>query len=163
MTMSGDITVDAKTRVFLLSACADITAPTVAELNAGILAHSTMTPDGLMGFEVDTAAVDNSALDSDFDTTRPGRDSFSGTALQFKKQSGTDTIYDTCSKDTELFVAIRRSLPAKTAWAADQPCEVFPVTCGQRKRITPAPNEVEKWQSLLFISDDPALDALVAA
>lgn len=162
--MSGDITVDAKTRVgYVLGAPADLAAPTVAELNAGLLFHKTMTPDGLMGFEVDSASVDNSALDSEFDTTRPGRDSFSGTALQFKKQSGTDTSYNTLAKDTEGTLFIRRSVPAAQAWAAGDKIESFPITSGQRVRITPAKNEVEKWKSLVFISDDPVLDAVVAA
>jgi hypothetical protein len=50
-----------------------------------------MTPDGLTGFEPSTADVDNSALNSTFDTKTIGRDSFSGTMLRLKKQSGTDT------------------------------------------------------------------------
>ena len=84
-----DITADGKTRVSWVPTIANINAPTVSELNAGILLQTTITADGLIGFKPDTADVDTSALDSLFNTVVNGRTSFSGTMLRLKKQSGT--------------------------------------------------------------------------
>src|SRR5215813_9128607 len=104
----ADITVDGMTRVSFVSAIANQNAPTTTELNAGLLLTSQMTPDGLMGFEADTADVDNSALDSTFNTVTIGRDSFSDTKLQFKKQASGDTAYTTLTRGTTGFIVIRR-------------------------------------------------------
>lgn len=144
--MSNDITVDGMTRVGFLTALANLAAPTTTECNNGILLSPVMTPTGLIGFEVDTADVDNSSLDSTDDTVTIGRDSFSGTMLELKKQFGTDTAYATLTRGTTGFLVLRRDLAAATAWTSGQPVETFPVIFGSAKRITPAKNEVTKYQ-----------------
>lgn len=159
----GDITVDATTKVQFCTSVADITAPTEAEIGAGISLEGTMTPDGLMGFEASTTAVDNSSLKSRFNTTRPGRTSFTDTALQFKKQDGTDTIWNTLVRDTEGFIIVRRYVDADTDFAADDKVSVFPIACGDTIDITPAANEVAKWKVQTFITEEPELRAVVAA
>src|SRR5687768_3186917 len=109
-----DITADGKTRVSWVPTISNIAAPTTAELNAGMLLHSTMTADGLAGFRPETADVDTSSLDSTFNTNVNGRTSFSGTTLRMKKQSGTDTIYDTLTRDTAGYVVVRNGIAAGT-------------------------------------------------
>lgn len=159
----ADITVDGMTRVAFVSAIANINAPTTTELNNnGILLTSVLTPDGLMGFEATTATVDNSALDSTFDTVTIGRDSYSGTALQFKKQSGTDTAYATLTRGTAGFIVVRRDVASGTAWTSGQPVEVYPAIMGQTKRITPAANTVTKFQVPVMVSSTPAPRAAIA-
>jgi hypothetical protein len=64
-----DITADGKTRVYWVTTIANIAAPTVAELNAGISLQATLTADGLMGLQPETADVDTSSLASTFNTT----------------------------------------------------------------------------------------------
>src|SRR5258708_36513503 len=103
-----DIVVDGFTRVAYVPTIANIAAPTTTELNAGILLTSVMTPDGLTGFEPTTADVDNSSLNSTFDTKTIGRDSFSGTKLILKKQSGTDTAYATLLRGVAGYIVVRR-------------------------------------------------------
>lgn len=160
--MAGDITVDGMTRVGFATAIANIQAPTTTELNAGIVITSVMTPTGLMGFEPTTQPVDNSALDSVFNTKTTGRDDFSDTALEFKKQSGTDTAYATLVRGTVGFVIIRRDILSATAWTSAQAVEVYPIICGQTKRLTPGINEVTKFQVPVFITLTPALRAAIA-
>jgi hypothetical protein len=145
-----------------VSTIANINAPTTAELNAGIALQSTMTADGLNGFQPATADVDTSSLDSTFSTTVNGRTSFDNTSVRLKKQSGTDTIFTTLTRDTAGYVVIRRSITASTAWASSQACEVYPALCGEVSRLDPEPNTVERYEIPMKITASPALRAAVA-
>ncbi|AXH89401.1 hypothetical protein [Micromonospora aurantiaca] len=157
-----DITADGKTRVAWVPSIANINAPTTTELNAGMLLHSTLTADGLVGLRPETADVDTSSLDSTFSTTVNGRTSFSGTMLRLKKQSGTDTIFDTLVRDAVGFLVVRRSVAASTAWASAQKVEVYPALCGEVARVDPEPNTVERYEIPLKITSSPSLRAAVA-
>jgi hypothetical protein len=157
-----DITSDGKTRVAWVPSISNINAPTTTELNAGMLLQSTLTADGLAGFRPETADVDTSSLDSTFSTMVNGRTSFSGTMFRLKRQSGTDTIFSTLTRDTAGYVVIRRSLAASTAWASAQPVEVYPALCGEVARMDPEPNTVERYEIPLKITSSPALRATVA-
>ena len=158
----ADIVVDGFTRVYFVSAIANQAAPTTTELNAGISLASVMTPDGLTGFEPTTADVDNSALNSTFDTKTIGRDSFSGTKLIFKKQSGTDTVYNTLTRGTTGFIVVRRYLAESTAWASTQVIEVYPVIFGQTRNLAPTANTVTKWEVDTKITTSPTIRGAVA-
>lgn len=72
----SDVINDGKTRVAWVTSIADISAPTVAELNAGDDFTERITPDGL-NIPAETANVDNSSLASTFTTNRVGRRGFS--------------------------------------------------------------------------------------
>ena len=158
----ADITSDGKTRVYWVTSIANINAPTTTELNAGIDLTSTLTADGLSGFNPDTADVDTSSLASTFTTNVNGRTSFSNTALTLKRQSGTDTIFTTLVRDTAGFLAIRRSVAQATAWTSTQGLEVYPALCEEVSRMDPAPNTVERYQIGIKITSSPALRAAVA-
>lgn len=158
----ADIVVDGFTRVAYVPAVANINAPTTTELNAGILLQSVMTPDGLTGFEASTADVDNSALNSTFNTVTIGRDSFSGTKLIFKKQATGDTAYTTLTRGTTGFIVVRRYLAETTAWASAQVVEVFPVIFGQTRNLAPTANSVTKWEVDTKITATPQIRAAVA-
>lgn len=134
----------------------------MAELNAGIALQSTMTADGLSGFNPATADVDTSALDSTFTTMVNGRTSFSNVLLRLKKQLSGDTIFTTLVRDTAGFVVIRRSLAASTAWASAQACEVYPAVCEEVSRLDPAPNTIERYEIGIKITASPSLRAAVA-
>jgi hypothetical protein len=158
----ADIVVDGFTRVAFLTAIANQAAPTTAELNAGILLQSVMTPDGLTGFEPSTADVDNSALNSTFNTVTIGRDSFSGTKLIFKKQASGDTAYTTLTRGTTGFIVVRRYIDNATAWASTQVVEVYPVIFGQTRNLAPVANSVTKWEVDTKITLSPTIRGAVA-
>jgi hypothetical protein len=158
----ADIPVDGQTRVAWVPSIANIAAPTTTELNAGILLQSTMTADGLVGFEPDTADVDNTSLASTFDTLTIGRDSFKGTMLRLKKQTGTDTIFNTLTRGTAGFVVIRRDVVESTAWASSQAVEVYPVVLGQRRRLAPTANTVTRYEVPTKIASLPSLTSTIA-
>lgn len=158
----ADIVVDGFTRVAFVTAIASQAAPTTTELNAGILLQSVMTPDGLVGFEPSTADVDNSALNSTFDTKTIGRDSFSGTKLIMKKQASGDTAYNTLTRGTTGFIVVRRYIDNNTAWASTQVVEVYPVIFGQTRNLAPAANTVTKWEVDVKITLSPTIRGAVA-
>ncbi|HEY9411119.1 MAG TPA: hypothetical protein VIP77_16185 [Jiangellaceae bacterium] len=158
----ADVFQDGNTRVYYVPTISNIQSPTTTELNAGTRLETTMTPDGLMGFEADTTQIDNSSLVSKFTTSTVGRIAYSGTALRFKKQTAVDTIFNLLVYGLSGYVAIRRGVDANTAWTAAQPCEVYPVTFGEAKRITPEPNALEKYEVPAPVTSTPATRAVVA-
>lgn len=159
----GDIIVDGKILVTWFPACADPGNPTLAELAAGIRLSRTLTKDGMPGWEPDTARVETTPLDGKFNTNKVGRSSFNDPMFRFKKQTGVDTIYNTLVKEAEGFVAIRRDIDRDVAWAAGQPCEVYPVQCGETRRVVPEENTTSRYEVPITITEDPELRATVAA
>ena len=121
-----------------------------------------MTPDGLSGFEPTTADVDNSALNSTFNTVTIGRDSFSGTKLTLKKQATGDTTYATLLRGVAGYIVVRRYIDNATAWASTQVVEVYPVIFGQTRNLAPVANSVTKWEVDTKITASPAIRAAVA-
>lgn len=158
----ADSLTDGNIRIAYVPTISNNASPTTTELNAGILVNSVVTPDGLVGFEASTAEVDNSAIDSTFDTKTIGRDSFSGTMLRCKKQTGTDTVYDTLVRGVTGYIVVRRDIASTTGWASSQKVEVYPVTIGQSKFLAPEPNSVRKYEVQLTVSSTPTLRATIA-
>ncbi|NUP36023.1 MAG: hypothetical protein HOY76_03110 [Streptomyces sp.] len=158
----SDVNNDGKTRVYWVTTIASISAPTVAELNAGLDFTARITPDGL-NIPAETADVDNSSLASTFTTNRAGRRSFSP-EVTFKRgdSAGDDLPWTTLTYQTLGYLVVRRVLPYTTAWAAAQKVEVYPVECGERNSIPPAPNEVAKFTSQMKLRDEPNTNATVA-
>lgn len=157
-----DIPMDGMTRVFYVAAISNEAAPTVAELNAGLNLTSLITKSGLKGFKAATGDIDNSALDSTFDTVTIGRDKFSGTMLELKKQSGTDTTFATLVRGTTGYIVIRRYVLTGTAWTAAQKCNVYPIICGQTGEHDPEAETLGLYDVETKITASPTLRATVA-
>lgn len=150
-------------RVSWVTTIANKAAPTVAELNAGMLVTSLMTADGLDGWAPVTADVPNRKIDSTFDSVDVGSISISDSTLRFYKQVTGDTIYTTLVKGAAGFVVIRRVLPSATAWAASQLLMgVYPSKCAQRAWIPLETNTMDRWEVSMKINAEPAFDAVVA-
>jgi len=159
----ADVFVDGNTRVAFVGAIVSIAAPTTTELNLGTLLQSFMTPDGLMGFEATTSEVDNTSLASTFNTKTIGRDDFSGTGLRFKKQTyGSDTVFTLLTRGTSGFIVVRRGIVETVAWTSAQNVEVYPVTCGQTKFLSPEANAIQKFEIPTPITLAPNLRAVIA-
>jgi hypothetical protein len=158
----ADIPSDGMTRVAWVPTIANIAAPTTAELNAGTLLQTTITADGLNGLQPDTATVDTSSLASTFNTVTVGRASFSNTRLRIKKQTATDTIFNTLTRGTEGYLVVRRSVAETTAWASTQAVQVYPVVCGEVAHVDPEPNTLERYEVPLMVKSTPNLRAAVA-
>lgn len=141
----------------------NIAAPTAAEINAGIRISQWMTKDGATGFQPDTADAPTSSKESVFDTATNGRISFSSPRWTFKKQSGTDTAYNTLTQNATGYGVRRNSLAASTvAIASGQLLEVYPVICSARARVDQDDNQPEKYMVPVKITSSPNLNAAVA-
>jgi hypothetical protein len=158
----SDVINDGKTRVSWVTTIANIAAPTVAELNAGQDFTTRITPDGL-NIPAETADVDNSSLASTFTTNRAGRRSFAP-EVTFKRgdTAGDDAPWTTLTYQTMGYLVVRRVLAYTTAYAVGQKVEVYPVECGERNTIPPAPNEVAKFTSQMKLREEPNTAATVA-
>ncbi len=158
----ADTVADGKTLVYWLPSCAVITAPTVAEFTAGTNLTTQITPDGMTGWEADTAKVDNSSLASTTDTEKIGRDALTDPRLKFKRQMPTDTTRTTLARNVEGFIAIRRDIAVATAIAAGQAVQVVPVECGRRRDLAPEKNTLSRFEVPFANHTTPAYDAVVA-
>lgn len=159
----SDVINDGKTKVAFATTIADISSPSVAELTAAMDWTERITPDGL-NIPASTADVDNSSLASTFDNKRVGRRGFAP-ELTFKRGDNPtdDEPWTTLTYQTTGYLIVRRILPYTTAWAAGQKVEVYPVECGERNSIPPAPNEVAKFTSPMKVTDDADTNAVVVA
>jgi len=159
----SDVIVDGKTRVYWVPSISNISAPTVAELDAGLDFTQRITPDGLT-VTPETASVDNSNLASTFNTERAGRRGFTVELTCKRGDTPTDDLpWTTLTYKETGFLAVRRILPYETDWTAGQETEVYPVECGEPQQTPPAPNEVAKFMSPLKLTSDPDTRAVVAA
>jgi hypothetical protein len=158
----ADVIVDGRVRVSWVPTITTLAAPTAAQLNAGTSLETLMTPDGLVGFEPTTAEVDNTSLDSTFDTVAPGRAQYSGCALRLKKQGAADAVYAALTRDAAGYVVVRRDIAASTAWTAAQKVEVYPAVLGETRNLAPEKNAVQKYEVPVMVTAAPAIRAVVA-
>jgi hypothetical protein len=158
----GDIIVDGTVRVSVVPSFSNLASPTLAELAAGFTIQAILTMAGLIGFEADTAPVPTTALNSKFGTNLPGRASYANQAIEAKKQTGTDQLYNTAVRNAAFFIALRRFMDEAAAYASGQPLEVYSVVCGETKQIGPAENTVARYQVPLFLPIAPVTRAIIA-
>jgi hypothetical protein len=139
----ADMLLDGNLRASWVPTIANIAAPTVAELTAGVALEERLTPDGLnIGF--DTSMIDNSALNSTYDTEQVGRSKVT-TTLKYKAGAvgTTDTVRDALTFRAVGYLVVRRGIAASTAFVAAQKVEVYPSQCGRPNPDVPAPNSIQ--------------------
>lgn len=141
---------------------ANINAPTVAEINAGIRISQWMTEDGAQGFAADTAAVPTSGIEDKYDTSLPGRVSYSNQRLRLRAQSGTDTAKAALTYDQRGYLVRRKSMNATTAPATGHKVTVFPSACGERVDMDYEKNMVERYEVPIFSTGSPSTSAVIA-
>jgi hypothetical protein len=157
-----DIIGDGKERWDYVPSIASQAAPTTTEINAGIRLSQFMTKDGATGFQIDTADAPTSSLESTFDTATNGRRSLNNPRLRFKKQSGSDTVYDTLLPDTAAFLVRRKSITATTAAASAQKVSVFPIICSETSWLDQDDNMPERFDVPVKLTGQPTIRAAIA-
>lgn len=161
----ADVVLDGMVRVSYVPNISNIAAPTTTELNAGTVLTSFLIPTGLEGFEPSQDSVDNTSMASTFGTVLPGRVGMSVGGLIFKKQDGTDTIFNLLTPGTNGFIVIRANgVLTGTAWASSQgPLGVYPGRTGEAYRVgLGEANSLERFRVPWFISSQPNFRAVVA-
>lgn len=161
----ADIIDNGKTLIQLVPTIADLAAPTLTEIEAGERISQLITADGFVGFEPETGDVDNSSIESDFGTKLPGRANYSGSMLRLKKQGDVDSVYDTLVRDVFTHLVVRRYQDATEPFAASDEVEVYPIACGETRRLTPeaSGDAVARYEVPTKIHSSPQLRAVVAA
>jgi hypothetical protein len=160
--MAADLLGDGNVKVTFVLTIANISAPTAAELNAGVDLQEYITKDGLK-IEPDQAAVDNTALASRDETEDAGTVKYGIELTCKRKQNAVDDVAWNTLTDGQLgYLAVRRTMAHETAWAAGQEVEVYPVRCGRPNRQPPELNAAQKFMSKLFNHSSSDANSLVA-
>lgn len=144
----ADIINDGNVRVTWCTSIANTSAPTVAELNAGVALQSYITPDG---WNVSTSddTIDNTALDSVDNTSIAGRRN-DDIKVTVKHQGDAAVPWTTFAGRPNGFLVERRGVASSTAWATSQKVRVFPCQAGSRAKEPVAKNELEKFTVQFF-------------
>lgn len=145
-----DIIGDGNVRISWVTTISNTSAPTTAELNAGVALESFITPDG-WNVSTSEAEVDNSALNSTDDTRLPGRRA-DDIEVTFKHQGDSAAPWTTFASKPSGYLVERTSIAGTTAWTAAQKVRVFTVQAGNRSKAPRTPNEVEKFSVKFYKS-----------
>jgi hypothetical protein len=146
----ADIIGDGMTSVVWMLTCSTPSAPTSAEINAGVQLQTYITPDGL-DIQVTTDEVDTSALSSTQTTMVPGRRSDSIT-LTMKDQGRAAAPWSTFASRPSGYLVVRRGTASTVTYSTASKLTLYPVTAGDRQDVPSAPNEVLKFQVPLFVT-----------
>jgi hypothetical protein len=156
----ADVIGDGNIRISWVTTISNTSAPTTAELNAGVALESFITPDG-WNVSTSEAEVDNSALNSTDDTRLPGRRS-DDIEVTFKHQGDSAAPWTTFASKPSGYLVERTSIAGSTAWTAAQKVRVFVVQAGNRNKAARTPNEVEKF-SVKFYKSSAVIDQATVA
>lgn len=158
----ADLLGDGNVKVTFVLTLSSITAPTAAQLNAGVDLQTVLTKEGL-DISPEQSSVDNTNLSSTSETERAGTTKYT-INLTVKRASTSllDIGYNTLVEGQDGYLAVRRDRDHATAWAASQPAEIYPVQCGVQKDQPPKLNEPQTFMSQLFNHTAPETRAIVA-
>ncbi|MGH9006030.1 MAG: hypothetical protein ACRDYV_23130 [Acidimicrobiia bacterium] len=157
-----DLAHDGQYRVAFVPTIADLAAPTVAEIGAGVDMECRITPTGLQR-EWSTERKDTSKLCSTFSTQSSGRRSVSLQIVYVREESDTTGLENALVYKADGFLVVRDDEAADNAWAATDKCEVYPVQCDQPSKSSPAANEDQTITVGFSMTGEPELEAVVAA
>lgn len=150
------------TRIWWVDTIAVKTAPTVAEIGAGVDVSPYVAKDGLKIGSTNNK-VKNDDITTAFMGEIPGSYGNAVTLTCFRDDDD-DLAWDTFkARNTEGFLVVRRMLLVTAAVAAAQKVEVYPGATGQPTINDSAENERVKFGVDIMVSAPPALEATVAA
>lgn len=151
---------DGQTKVVFVLTIADISAPTVAELDAGTDWSSFIMKDGLSE-PSDQNNTPVAALSDTFDAQVAG--SFGGAIeITAMRDNSDDVVWDEVVYGLEGFVAIRSGMPSSAAWASDQDARVYPVMWHEPVPVAPSGNTPAQLTAMGPVTTQPDLKAVVA-
>lgn len=149
-------TFDATTHIYWADTVAALAAPTVANITA-----ATLIP-GITGFDTPSseAEVDTSDIDTTYDTSVVGTNKAGPITLTIKRDDTDETDgWDLFTfRDTGflIFSDFGAAILASKV-------RVYPVQVGQRRPASYGRNTVQTFDTSFYVTDEPALDGVVAA
>jgi hypothetical protein len=164
------VIMDGRVRVYWLTACANIAAPTVAELNAGTDLTGYIRPDGL-DISMTTGEVDVGNVGSTFTLKRVGR-RVAAVTLGFHHDATaatTDPAWSLLVYRATGFLASRTGIDKATAWASGQggggttgALMVIPLEVAEFSPSKPAPDTAWDFDVPVKVYLDPSWRSVVA-
>lgn len=148
------------TRVSLVTSISNISAPTVAELNAGTDITCDLTKDGLNPGG-STNGVDSAGLCSRVDSQVAGSVGYS-MALKGFRYSDSDSFWTLANWGDVSHVVVRRGAAYDDAWAASDAVEVYKIQMGEPIPAASAANTLQTFDLSCFV-ESADLKAVVAA
>lgn len=148
---------DGNVKIYFATTVASVAAPTVANITA-----ATLIP-GVTNYQTPSseAEVDFSDVDSLYDTGGVGTTKSGPIVLTIKRddadESDTWGLFDT-PRAAGFLIISRFGVPVAT-----DSVEVYPVQVGQRRPASYGRNTVQTFDVAFYVTDDPNLDAVVAA
>jgi hypothetical protein len=164
------VIMDGRVRVYWLTACANIAAPTTAELNAGTNLTDYITPDGL-DITMSTGKVNVGNVGSTYTLERVGRRSPSValTCHHDATTGSTDPAWNLLTYRAIGFLAVREGVDKTTAWTTGQggggtngSLRMLPVECGEYNGVKPAPDTSWDFTVDLTVYAEPNQRSVVA-
>lgn len=125
---------DGRVKIYAVPTISNISAPTVAQLNAGIDLTSFFPKDGFAP-STNQNSVATASLADTYDTSVPGTEGGPMT-LTLKRDNTTDTAWDHFVRDLAEFLVVREGPLASGVWATGNKVQVYPFTSHD-----PTPNE----------------------
>lgn len=147
---------DGNVHIYWADTVASTAAPTVANISA-----ATLIPN-VTSFDTPSseAEVDTSDIDTTYDTSVVGTNKAGPITLTIKRDNTSETQgWDLFTfRDTGYLIFSRFG-----AAAASSKVEVYPAQVGQRRPSSYARNAVQTFDVSFYVTDEPELDAVVAA
>lgn len=154
-------------RAVLVPAVADVNAPTVAELTAGIDISCYLTGDGL-AISVDQATITDERLCSTSTFEKRGRKTHSVDVTYIDNSNSVahaafNAAREALDEGSVHHLVTRRNLPYEDAFAASQLVRVYPIEAGFPAEVAGEANSVTRTTSKLFVTGNPGIDVAVVA
>jgi hypothetical protein len=146
---------------------ANIAAPTVAEINAGVDLTVKLRRDGV-STPLDGKAADNSDISSPYDKTVAATFGGAPISLKLKRDPSAETIWTTLTPPSGSaagasgFVVIRRFGGSAVAFASTQKVEVWPVQVLSRAMDNTTADNIQTYTAMLAVPSAPNQDAVIA-
>lgn len=147
---------EGNTKVYWLTACANIAAPTLAEITAGKYIGAYATKDGV-ALNTSQASVDTAGIDSLWDTMIGGSAGMTPELTLFRDNVSETNGWDLIVQGSQGFLLISYfGTPVTGSKAA-----VIPAEMGLGKPNNSAANEAQKFTVSFFMRAQPNLKAVV--
>lgn len=147
------------TRVYFLNTVANIAAPTVAEITAGVYLSPFVTKDGVQTPNSQNF-IDSADITSNYDSQEPGSYGGAPVNLTMFRDGTTDTAWNLVQYGTRGFLVIARR-STDTPVAGDK-VEVWPVAMHEPVMQNTAANEMQKFTAGFAVTSTPNTRATVA-
>jgi hypothetical protein len=152
---------DGKTKIVVVPAIADVSAPTLVELNAvGAIDLSTYTAKDGLNTNPSQNMVDSASLADTFNAQVVGTWGI-GLTLNLFRDDTDDEAWDSIVYDTDAFLVVRRGVPQATAWANGQDVEVYPIEMHEPVPQPSASDTQVRFTAALAVTGTPNLKAVV--